>query len=425
MKITVESSKLIAGGTAPQIVHDEEGLVHLFYVPNGERRIQHLTSEVPLGNWDSLNFTTPTDIAPDDNVEHFNVEYLPDGKMWFVWKNSDTHRFAVWRDEGPTHELTSPYRLYYAVDTEKLYMNISETWQFIGSPNIKQLEGYGDLIEYIDSGSISDITELRSSLDTVKTDVEALKAAPPSSYDDTTLKDRITALEQGVDSAIDMTAVYRVLAVTTGLTSTDSTNFIEGLKKTGHIVTAIQTADLLTVDTTNIDLIALRYYDGSPAVTTKLKELHNSGISIVIGFQGDSLVTSSIDLLTELGIGSYANSNSGSKASYMSTKTHPITQGYALGVGINFSSSPDWHCYAKAPFVGKALTYLDNDLIYPNTILIDAGTTSLKGTVFPYSIAYCSLLYARGGLNGYAVDHIDKLMRWLVQSNRAIKGGGL
>lgn len=149
MRLVMETPVKIANGRSATIVHDEEGRAHLFYEAD---KLMWAHTKVPLGIWDgSVRFINAIPIAPDDDVSNLHVHYLPEGKMWFVWKNGDTHRFAVHKDDGPQHELTSPYRLYYAVDTEKLYMNISETWQFIGSPNIKNLEGYDELVDKIGS----------------------------------------------------------------------------------------------------------------------------------------------------------------------------------------------------------------------------------------------------------------------------------
>lgn len=148
MRLLMEEPVKIANGRNATIVHDEEGRAHLFYEAD---KLMWAHTEVPLGIWDdSVRFINAIPIAPDDDVSNLHVHYLPEGKMWFTWKNGDTHRFAVHKDDGPQHELTSPYRLYYAVDTEKLYMNISETWQFIGSPNIKNLEGYDELVDKVD-----------------------------------------------------------------------------------------------------------------------------------------------------------------------------------------------------------------------------------------------------------------------------------
>lgn len=197
MDLTIEYSEVIAQGSVPQIIQDEEGLVHLFYVPTGAQQINHTTSEVELGLWEGLIFGAISPIAPDEGIKNLSTMYLPDGKFWFTWQTEETHRYAVTPDDGPQYQLDTPYRLFYAVDTEKLYMNISETWQFIGSPNIDQLVGYGDLIQYIDSKSVPtyDDTELTSRVTALEEDVAAIQP-----YDDTALQQAVTDIEARVET---------------------------------------------------------------------------------------------------------------------------------------------------------------------------------------------------------------------------------
>lgn len=433
MKIKVESSKVIGAGAHPQIAQDEQGKVHFFYEAGG--KIHYAQSDIELGMWDTLNFSDPYTIAPDDSVDHFNVEYMPDGKMWFVWKNGDTHRFAVHEDDGPTHELNSPYRLYYAVDTEKLYMNVSETWQYIGSPNIANLEGYQAIIDliatshtpgYDDTALRESLTSLTSSVATIAQDVEVLKTRPPGggdSYDHTALEDRIAALEQGGvqdSTGLDMKAVHRILALSAETTSEDTTNFYNALKATGHTVTLATTAALDTVDPSLYDIIAIRYWSDTESRALKLRQLHDKGMGVIICFQGDALVSNKTDLLTAFGIGEFYADSAPANNYYIAPAEHPVTKGYGIGTSVTMANSPDWHCQISGATPGVPLLFRDALGELKKTVAISGGTTSLKGTPIPYNMAFTGLLYGRGGIPPFGVDHIDKLVRWIVQGNKKL-----
>lgn len=147
MLITWESSGELIQGTNAQMYQDDEGVVHLLYLPFAGGQIHESTATVSLGIWDKLEFSAPTPVAPDEGITNLTITHVTDNNIWLLWQTDKAHRFAIDPDDGEILDPTTPYRLFYAVDTEKLYMNISETWQFIGSPNVKTLEGFEDHIE--------------------------------------------------------------------------------------------------------------------------------------------------------------------------------------------------------------------------------------------------------------------------------------
>lgn len=163
--LTIESSEVIAEGRAASLVQDSKGDIHLFYVPSNVTRLHYSTAFIDKGDWQDVVLSRPLPVAPDLDVLYTDVIVLPgDDKLRIVWQTEEYHRFAVHVDDGPQHALDSPYRLYYAVDTEKLYMNISETWQFIGSPKLNNLEDTADIL-----GEMSDkISALETEIDLLK-----------------------------------------------------------------------------------------------------------------------------------------------------------------------------------------------------------------------------------------------------------------
>lgn len=149
MQLSFEYDEIIAQGSNATLVHDDDGKANLFFIPVGKNKVYQSTIDVPMGIWSGLDFSVYSELAHDENVDYVSTYYLPYERIWFVWKSNNLHRHAVSKDEGARHGTESPYRLFYAIDTKKLYMNIAEIWQFIGSPDITLLEGYQELIDRI------------------------------------------------------------------------------------------------------------------------------------------------------------------------------------------------------------------------------------------------------------------------------------
>ena len=150
MLLAFEYDEVIAQGSNATLVHEvEEGKALLFFIPEGKDTVHQTVAEVPMGIWSGLSFGPQSELAPDKNVQYIATYYLPGERIWFAWKSDNLHRHAVSIDDGARHDLESPYRLFYATDTKKLYMNIAEMWQFIASPDITLLEGYQELINRI------------------------------------------------------------------------------------------------------------------------------------------------------------------------------------------------------------------------------------------------------------------------------------
>lgn len=176
MKINWESTTVVGPGKSANAFQDEKGKLSIIYLPTGSGQPHLITAEVPLGGWESLVYSDPLAIAPDTNVEHINIFQQPDDNLWLVWETKNTHRIAVTPDTGEIYDPESMYRLYYAVDTEKLYMNISETWQFIGSPNLSNLVGFEELTNSL-KGITDSIGDITTKLDSVLNKVSTIETS--------------------------------------------------------------------------------------------------------------------------------------------------------------------------------------------------------------------------------------------------------
>jgi len=134
--LTIEFVEHITSGKLPQGYHFTDGQFHLLYVDDGE--LYDINTFVEYGLWEGLEFSDPEQMVPDDDVTEFSIHYLPGAHRWFVWKlrnipaDEDLHRYAVVPDEEPAITETV-YKLYYAYDVDKLYMNTYEFWNFIAT----------------------------------------------------------------------------------------------------------------------------------------------------------------------------------------------------------------------------------------------------------------------------------------------------
>ena len=131
MLINIESSKIIPGGSASCIIHNPDNSVILF--TNVAKGFKKYNAHVPLGTWSVVEFENEDILIPDNDVTSIRHCSIIDTLNLVVWKDGDSHRILAFPDDGPLYDPTAVHRLYWAVDTEKLYMNISDTWQMIGT----------------------------------------------------------------------------------------------------------------------------------------------------------------------------------------------------------------------------------------------------------------------------------------------------
>jgi hypothetical protein len=196
MKLEIEYNRLVAEGSQATLLQEDDGKVDLFYIPVGQNQLFQSQGTVTMGLWDSLALDAPILVSAEKNLVDFTAIHLVDSKMWFFWTTQDllNQRMAVYEDEGMVFDNTSPYRLFYTIDTEKLYMNIGDYWEFIGSPNIQNLDGYAALAEAL-TGIQTDVQTLNDAdlinrMGTLETTIAGLH-----NYDDSALSNRVSTLE--------------------------------------------------------------------------------------------------------------------------------------------------------------------------------------------------------------------------------------
>lgn len=125
------------------VIHSPLGEASFYSNPLGGYR--KYTGDVPLGQWETILFDSVEDVIPDEKPTGIAAASIPDVFSVFVWLDEDAHRIAVTPDNSPLYAPEAVHRLYWATDTRKLYQNIADTWQMIGTLKHDLLEDVGSL----------------------------------------------------------------------------------------------------------------------------------------------------------------------------------------------------------------------------------------------------------------------------------------
>lgn len=132
MQLQFEIQDYIGNGHNPIMVHTPANEVYILYVDSKGDLRAYLTS-TPMGSWTDRTFIDAGIVTGDKNIKYLRNTSLPAVQSVFVWKVDNMHKVAYNPNIFPAYDSKSPYRLYYGIDTEKLYMNIAERWEFIGT----------------------------------------------------------------------------------------------------------------------------------------------------------------------------------------------------------------------------------------------------------------------------------------------------
>lgn len=111
--------------------HTYNNVFYLYYVQNNN--LYRMGAPTPLGDFTDLQFAAPELLVSGFNFNGLVVHRVQRDQYWFVFETDGDIWVAPYPDPSPPYLVDDPYRLYYATDTEKLYMNINQQWQFIGS----------------------------------------------------------------------------------------------------------------------------------------------------------------------------------------------------------------------------------------------------------------------------------------------------
>lgn len=113
-------------------VHTTANKVNLFYV-GPDSKLYFKEAETPLGIWHDLVWSEPINASPEDNHRYLKIKYLAGDFSWYTWLTDDEHLIAVDPPGESSYGPDDLYRIYYAHDSNKVYMNVGQRWRFIAS----------------------------------------------------------------------------------------------------------------------------------------------------------------------------------------------------------------------------------------------------------------------------------------------------
>lgn len=97
-----------------------------------------------LGVWDAAEWEAQEITTFERNNLALQGSVMDDYAI-FLFKHADFMSICIYPTNSEKFQYDDPYRLYWAYDTRKLYMNICNNWEMIGTLRHELLEGAGKL----------------------------------------------------------------------------------------------------------------------------------------------------------------------------------------------------------------------------------------------------------------------------------------
>ena len=161
--IDVAFSKSIPKITSPSFIQkgDRGYLYHLH-----EEKIRTVKStEIHLGNHEDLTWSLDnTQYNQDAGVSWLGTYTTIDDAQVYLWVRNGSLRMAIIPFDGSVYSPSDIYRIYQALDTDKMYMNIADTWQFVATKNHLNLENAGTLSHDQLEELLGDVSSVLSNL---------------------------------------------------------------------------------------------------------------------------------------------------------------------------------------------------------------------------------------------------------------------
>ena len=97
MQLTFEHTQPLGAGTNPACAHFATQTAQVFYTKDG--RLYAISTDTPLGEWESRVFSAPILASEDRNITHMSLKNFPHYGLYGVWWSDDRHRFAIYEFE--------------------------------------------------------------------------------------------------------------------------------------------------------------------------------------------------------------------------------------------------------------------------------------------------------------------------------------
>lgn len=138
-------------------------------------RLQLFSSD----NSNDLAWCTWTDagyLITDYDINYFNIHVL-DGNniVLFYTTNDGMTKVAIWPGDFPLYGNSDPYRFYYGIDSETLYMNVENRWVPVSYLSHDKMHDIGTMThEQLESTIVGALQRI-SSLEDVQPEVSFTK----------------------------------------------------------------------------------------------------------------------------------------------------------------------------------------------------------------------------------------------------------
>lgn len=170
----IETTISIPSVDSSVIVHNPDNRVDLYTKVNSQ--YNKLSGKLDLGLWNTLSFDDCGVICMDTDAVSMSVSSMVDVFSVFVWKDGKSHRIAVIPDNSPIYAPTAVNRLYWATDTKKMYQNIADTWQMVGTLRHELMDNIG---KYSHSEVDTKLDEIDIKLTEISDKLEILEGNTP------------------------------------------------------------------------------------------------------------------------------------------------------------------------------------------------------------------------------------------------------
>lgn len=135
---------------------DYSSAVSLYSINAGN--VIKMTSPTNVGTWEDMLFKEIENAFIEENVVKVSTDYIDDTEV-FVLTCEDSMRVLLLPDNTAPYRYDDPYRLYYGVDSNKLYQNIGDNWVFVGTPDHDNLYNTGTMSHKQLEGTIRKLAE--------------------------------------------------------------------------------------------------------------------------------------------------------------------------------------------------------------------------------------------------------------------------
>lgn len=161
-KLKIESTITIPSGDSSVVIHHPDNKVDVYSKINSN--YSKMSGSLNLGLWDELEFDS-SEVVCLDNATGITSSSIIDILTVFVWTDGKSHRIAAVPDNSPVYSPTSVNRLYWATDTKKMYQNIADTWQMVGTLRHELMDNVGKYTH----------NEIDDKLDSIDTNLQSMK----------------------------------------------------------------------------------------------------------------------------------------------------------------------------------------------------------------------------------------------------------